>query len=539
MNIDQMNKYARIGTFLITTLLIASSLPLESSNAGSPEPMMHDQCYGFLINITENQSYGMQANITRLLNTLLDQNVSIYWTTYDITLSVQGLDDGSTVADHSFKKGCFIITFSNDSLNNPKTTLQVFRKWLVSRIDTYKIMQPLKNFTAYHLITPRIACYDSKAVDSYFFPHQLTFAGFDHVNTIKPEQVISTLTPDNYDVFIWGGQFGTYSEVLSEIISPTGLLIRKTIRNYIRTGGSYIGTCYGGWRTASGYRRPWGFPLDLGYSSLLTLLPTQLDVLNCNVYRALPGEGPVTLTIKNLSHPLTFGLPKNITNLCYFAGPLFLDKQGTTQRPETIAVLSDVGLDTWYFDFMMELAPWWNSKILSNVTKQRIANQWINNSIGSAMWVTGMFGEGKVIAFGAHPEYIIVSDGYEDRGSPPRIMYNSIWYSTAKGPYATALKTSTSFSNLTVDAGGPYTGRVDQLIQFNGSVFNGMPPYNWFWEFELSDYFDNYKYPYNNTREEQYPLFNYSQYGQYQVTLVVTDASGNVGYDITTVRVDQ
>lgn len=538
MNIVQMNKYTLIGTFLITTLLISTSIPIESSKANSPEPMMHDQCYGFLINITEHQSYGMQANITRLLNTLLDQNVSIYWITHDITLSAQGLDDGSTVADHSFKKGCFIITFSNDSLSNTKTTVQVFCKWLVSHVGTYKIMQPLENFTAYRLIKPRIACYDSKAVDSYFFPYQLTVAGFDHVNTIKPEQVISTLTLDNYDVFIWGGQSGTYSEVLLETISPTGLLMRKTIRNYIRTGGSYIGTCYGGWRTASGYRRPWGYPVDLGYCSLLTLLPTQLDVLNCNVYRALPGGGLVTLTIKNLNHPLTFGLPKNITNLYYLAGPLFLDKQGTKQRPETIAVLSDVGLDTWDFDFMMELALWWNSKMLSNATKQRIANQWINNSIGSAMWVTGMFGKGKVIAFGLHPEYTFGFDGYEDRSSPPRIMYNSIWYSTAKGPYTTAIKTSTSFSNLTVDAGGPYTGRVDQFIQFNGSVFNDTPPYNWYWEFELPDYYYPFQYPYNNTREEQYPLFNYSQSGQYQVTLVVADASGNIGYNVTMVKVD-
>jgi glutamine amidotransferase-like uncharacterized protein len=538
MNTGEIKKYNLIVTFLIVTVLISSSIPADATKERTQEATMNDQCYGFLINVTDNQLYGLQTNITRLLNTLLHFNVSIYWITHDITLSAQGLDEASTVADHSFKKGCFIIAFGNDTLMNTKITEQVYQKWLVSRVGTYKIMQPLENFSAYHLLEPRIACYNGTSVDSFFFPYQLAYAGFDHVDIITSKQLISNLTVDNYDVFIWGGQFGTYFETLSDILSSTGLQVRKTIRNYIKTGGNYIGACYGGWRAASGYHRPLGFPLDLGYSSLLSLLPIQLDLLDYNVYRALPGAGPVNLTIKNLDHPLTFGLPENISNIYYFGGPMFLNKRGTQPETETIAVLSDVDMNWWEFDFMMNFAPWWNNKILSNETKYRIANQWINDSIGSAMWVTGMFGKGKVIAFGLHPEYCFAFDGEEDRSSPPRVMFNSMWYATGEGPFATVLDIPVTFSNLTVDAGGPYTTAVDQLIQFNGSVLTGTSPYNWLWEFELSDYFNYYSYPYNNTREEQNPWFGYSQRGKYQVTLVVTDASGNIGYDITTVRVN-
>jgi glutamine amidotransferase-like uncharacterized protein len=490
-----------IVTFLIAALLLSSGIPVKGTQSRTQVVPTDDQCYGFLINVSENQSYGLQVNITRLLNSLLKQNVSIYWITHDITLSTQGLEKGSGIKNHTFQKGCFIIAFSLDSTMNTKTTALVYQKWLASRLNAYKIMQPLENFTAYRLLEPRIACYNCTSMDHYWFRAQLMNAGFSNVDLLTAQQAKSNLTTDNYDVFIWGGQMGTYFETIIDTLSITGLHMKKYIKDFVGAGGNYIGACY-------------------------------------DVYRALPGAGQVNLTIKNLTHPLAFGLPDHLSNLWYFAGPLFRSRPWAQSEKEVMGVLSEVNINRWeYYDYRMDFVPFWNNRIFSNETKYTIAHHWMNDSIGATMWINGMFGKGKVILFGVHPEYTLAIDGNEDYSSPPRIIYNSIWYTTAQGPSTHVLEFPATFSNITVDAGGPYTAKVDQPLQVNGNAFDGESPFKWYWEFELTYHEYFYKYPYNNTREEQHPWFTFSDSGTYQITLVVTDASGDIGYDITTVNV--
>jgi PKD repeat protein len=81
---------------------------------------------------------------------------------------------------------------------------------------------------------------------------------------------------------------------------------------------------------------------------------------------------------------------------------------------------------------------------------------------------------------------------------------------------------------LLVDAGGPYSGYVDEEIQFTGTVFGGIPPYEYHWDFGDG-----------NTSDEQNPKHSYSQVGIYTATFNVTDDEGNFSSDNATVTIEE
>ena len=91
-------------------------------------------------------------------------------------------------------------------------------------------------------------------------------------------------------------------------------------------------------------------------------------------------------------------------------------------------------------------------------------------------------------------------------------------------------KTTTAAINkqpLGTNANGPYTGIVNESIQFSGSAYNGAPPYNWSWNFG-----DNTPLSY-----QQNPIHVYSLTGTYTALLTVTDTLGINVNDTATVIV--
>ncbi|RLF34307.1 MAG: hypothetical protein DRM98_00895, partial [Thermoplasmata archaeon] len=79
---------------------------------------------------------------------------------------------------------------------------------------------------------------------------------------------------------------------------------------------------------------------------------------------------------------------------------------------------------------------------------------------------------------------------------------------------------------LTADAGGPYSGDIEESIQMHGSATGGNQPYTWLWDFGDG-----------NTSSEQNPTHTYSQSGTYTVTLTVTDDNGDSDSDTTTAEI--
>ncbi len=84
----------------------------------------------------------------------------------------------------------------------------------------------------------------------------------------------------------------------------------------------------------------------------------------------------------------------------------------------------------------------------------------------------------------------------------------------------------TIYKELKADADGPYGGKINQVIQFNGFASGGVPPYQWRWDFGDGSF-----------SNQQNPVHSYSKEGIYTATLTVKDSIGNTASDIAYVYV--
>jgi|GEM_PF-771646 len=92
--------------------------------------------------------------------------------------------------------------------------------------------------------------------------------------------------------------------------------------------------------------------------------------------------------------------------------------------------------------------------------------------------------------------------------------YDGYLYAFGKGP-------------LWVETNGPYSGYAHASIQFGGTIYGGVLPYNYLWEFGDG-----------NTSTDETPKHAYDHRGNYTVTFTVTDAEGNSSSDTALVVVD-
>jgi len=81
---------------------------------------------------------------------------------------------------------------------------------------------------------------------------------------------------------------------------------------------------------------------------------------------------------------------------------------------------------------------------------------------------------------------------------------------------------------LTCDAGGPYSGKINERIAFHGSADGGVKPYSWHWQFGDG-----------HTSDEQNPVYVYPNYGTKTATLTVTDSKGSIAYDTANVKISK
>ena len=79
---------------------------------------------------------------------------------------------------------------------------------------------------------------------------------------------------------------------------------------------------------------------------------------------------------------------------------------------------------------------------------------------------------------------------------------------------------------LIVDAGGPYSGNVGSEVQFTGTVYGGIHPLTYHWDF--GD---------DGSSDEKNPTHIYSDIGEYTATFSVIDNEGNDSSDNTSVTI--
>ena len=81
-------------------------------------------------------------------------------------------------------------------------------------------------------------------------------------------------------------------------------------------------------------------------------------------------------------------------------------------------------------------------------------------------------------------------------------------------------------NQIQVDAGGPYYEYSGNIINFNGILSGGTPPYNWSWDFNEDDGIQS-------DDNNQKPFFSYNKSGWYNVSVKVTDANGLTSVDVS------
>jgi len=129
-------------------------------------------------------------------------------------------------------------------------------------------------------------------------------------------------------------------------------------------------------------------------------------------------------------------------------------------------------------------------------------------------------------------------DGNSGSGQKPTHIYSSA------GTYYVILTVTDSNSNSDTDpatativdcgddpianAGGPYSGVINQAVQFEGSAIGGVSPYSYEWDFGDG-----------GSSTDQNPTHVYTSVGTYDVTLTVTDDDGKTDIDETTATISE
>jgi len=441
-----MYKKTVISILILLTLIISSTVTIGLSTQSSnkkPEEIQTDfnlklnsieGIYGLVIPVNISQNHKIQTAISKLVNELLRKDIKLYWIASDLSILSQKFDNDSITQKREFETGSYLAltTENKEKYNISLTTSNYYKKRY--NVTIFKILELPKILEVYKLNIPKIAFYNETNVGFASYSRNLYDAGFIYQKILSRTDILQNLTKENFNIIIWGGGNNNLTDAFKVHLSIKGFLTRNKIRHFIDNGGGYVGSCYGGFMAASNGYHPIGLPREFPYSGILNFFPLQLKLIDASVFKGFVGVGSLSVRITNPDNPITFGLPEIIENNNMVGGPIFIEKKASKSNTDVVAVVEDTNRDTWIWGAMMQNSIWWNSKIISYKTKMCIANRWMNYSIGKALWVTGEFGKGKVVAFGSHPEFLVSHDPYHPVGFPPRVIYNSVFYATSDGP---------------------------------------------------------------------------------------------------------
>lgn len=202
-----------------------------------------------------------------------------------------------------------------------------------------------------------------------------------------------------FDAFIVPG--GGYRAMRGQI-DPLGRAGARAIREYVESGGMYIGSCAGSYDAA---RAP---------ASFLSVCPAQeeLCLLDAEIWNAgdawlglqSPGVGVLRARTALPDHPVMTGMPEHF-KIAHYNGPLF-------RGGEALATVEGTTEDfTPAEGFLCEYD---GPTLIEEAAREHIPNI-----------VAGSLGAGRVVLFGSHPEFGFTL-GMEDEQEPARMLRNAV-----------------------------------------------------------------------------------------------------------------
>jgi hypothetical protein len=332
------------------------------------------------------------------------------------------MNSNGVIHDVFYEKGAFIVPFTGNLQKDTLATVVLY-DYNVSceiendglKVEVFELLNPIET-KAYRLVEPRIAQHLGRPT-RYGWPCYLQIAeagGFLTMEFLLDNETIY-LNGNDFNVFMWPYRPdpGTVFEMARSLSYRDNF---DAVRKFVREGGGYIGSCYGAVAASSGLVWPiFLFSLRPAYNPELSVSPPYFtfsisDSLMEQRYSVLKNLFISTVEIQDIGHPLSFGLNKTVKE--FFGGPWFFWLGRNTHE---VAVI----------------------KRLEN--EENTSSGVFNKIVGSPEWVYSKFGEGKVVLFSGHPEFVInISILFErfdwegDKYYGRRVVHNSLFYVTSE-----------------------------------------------------------------------------------------------------------
>lgn len=358
-----------------------------------------------------------------MINDLLRENISVYWSQDDFSALSKSLDLVSPTSSVFYKKGAFIIPFYGDEYKDALITSIINDYNQTHELENQSpiknmvyILQEELNIKSSKLVEPKIVQHLGTPT-RYSWPTYLLMAdagGFLTIEYLLDNETSSFLNNEDFNIFIWPylPSSATYYE---QFRSFTNTQQVNAIRSFVNNGGGYIGTCYGAYAASSGIMalNPL-LSLRLAYNSDLPRILPGLSlsisdsIMKINV-DALANLHISIHQVEQPNHPVFYGVNDTFTD--FLKSPLFAWLGKNTR---VLCTFKDLKKSDGVTD-------------ASNTLKKAV--------IGTPSWVNSTFGKGKIILYSSHPDYINNMtplfkdrewDG--DRYYGRRIIHNSMFF---------------------------------------------------------------------------------------------------------------
>jgi hypothetical protein len=414
-------------SFIITLILISSFKNI------SAEYIVDDDidCYGFIVPLPQGRDTTTEtferSKVTQLINDLLREEIDVYQSKEDFSANIKLIDENN-VKELFFFKGAFIIPFSGDEYKDKLLTSIVydynqthelnFENHIKSKV--YVLIEELEGEYD-RLVETKIVQHLGGSI-RYGWPTYLEIAdagGFFTYECMLNNEASLYLDNDDCNILIWPylpGQASLFEQLY------TIIKIRDTnaVRRFVNNGGGYIGTCQGAFVASAGIRMPGILnSVRLAYQSHLSRLFPGISHAISDTIIWIPDKlktdfFQATVEIIKPNHPLFYGLNNTFFDLIY--GGLF---GWIGKNTEALAVFKDIKT--------------FNGDTIDDKDFKNLIN-------GTSCWVNSKFGNGEVILFTSHPDFINnirplnnlgikwVGDPYNGR----KLIYNSFFYVTSE-----------------------------------------------------------------------------------------------------------